>query len=83
MLKKTIEQWSIPQKKASFSVEAAWIFGISLLLIYVTIALSFHLYKQSKDYVDGTTPKEFDAVKTFRLVQMGEDLFGNRGDENE
>lgn len=62
------------RQKASFSVEAAWVFGISMLIIYAVIAFSFTLYRETYDFVKETKVDELDAVKTFRLVQMGEDV---------
>ena len=60
--------------KAAFSVEAAWVFGICMLLIYGIIGLSFSLYRDSFQFVKKTTPDQWEAVKTFRLVQAGEEL---------
>lgn len=62
------------RRKASFSVEAAWVFGISMLIIYAVIVFSFTLYQETYDYIIGTKADGIDAVKLFRLAQMGEDV---------
>lgn len=69
-----MSDWKNGRQKASFSVEAAWVFGISMLIIYAVIAFSFTLYRETYDFVEETKADELDAVKTFRLVQMGEDV---------
>ncbi len=63
--------------KAALSVEASWVFGISMLVIYSMLGLSFTLYHETYQYIREKEPYEMDAVKAFRLVQMGEDLLGN------
>ena len=60
--------------KASFSVEAAWVFGIILLVIYTAIGVSFTLYHKACVFVEKTTPDKWDAVGAFRLLQMGENI---------
>ena len=62
------------QYKAAFSVEAAWVFGITMLIIYAVIAFSFVLYRDSYQFVKQTTPDKWEAVKMFRLAQTGEDI---------
>lgn len=69
-----MRDWKNDRQKASFSVEAAWVFGISVIIIYAVIAFSFTLYRETYDFVEETKVDELDAVKTFRLVQMGEDV---------
>lgn len=61
----------IHRKKAAFSVEAAWVFGISLIILYILIAFSFTMYQETYDYIDATEADELNAVQTFRLVQEG------------
>ena len=65
--------------KASLTVEAAWVFGITMLLIYSIMAYSFTLYSGAKEYVDKTSPDEWDAVGAFRLVDMGENILEGLG----
>lgn len=66
------------RQKASFSVEAAWVFGISMIVIYMVIAFSFTLYREAYNYIEETAVDDIDAVKLFRLAQMGEDILSNK-----
>ena len=56
--------------KASFSVEAAWIFGISLLVIYLMICFSFNLYKEANDTINSVTAEVSEPVKKFRMMEI-------------
>ena len=62
------------QLKAIMTVEASFVFGICILVIYLMISVSFILYNHSYTFVEETTPDELDAVRIFRLAQMGEDI---------
>ena len=45
-----------------------------MLIIYAVIVFSFTLYQETYDYIIGTKADGIDAVKLFRLAQMGEDV---------
>ena len=62
------------RRKAVLTVEASWVFGISLIIIYGMLALSFSLYHETSQYIKQKEPQEINAVKLFRLVKMGEEL---------
>lgn len=62
------------RRKAVLTVEASWVFGISLIIIYCMLALSFSLYHETSQYITKKEPHEINAVKLFRLVKMGEEL---------
>ncbi len=64
-----------PGLKASYSVETAWVFGISLMVIYMVIALSFFLYSDTCEYIDSVSSEEVNAVKVFRAIQNGEEIW--------
>ena len=57
------------------TVEASWIFSICLVIIYVTVAFSFKLYDETREYVKSTYMDDMDVVETFRLIQAGEEFF--------
>ncbi len=70
------------RRKAALTLEASWVFGISMLVIYSMLALSFHLYQETGRYIEQKEPQDIDVVKVFRLTEMGEDLLEDeRGNE--
>ncbi len=71
---KIVESEKHTALKGAFSVEAAWVFGITMLLIYSIIAFSFKLYSSAIDFIENTSEDKWEAVQAFRLLQAGEDI---------
>ena len=67
--------------KAVYTLEAAWVISICMLVIGSAIALSYHIYESSLNYVAETTPQEFDAALRFRELNAGKELFGDISDK--
>ncbi|MBR1629103.1 MAG: hypothetical protein IJ679_07550 [Lachnospiraceae bacterium] len=65
--------------RASLTVEAAWVFGIALLVIYGMMGVSFALYRDAFSFVENTGPDDWKALQTFRLLQMGKDALEGMG----
>lgn len=66
--------------KGSLTVEGSWIFGISMVIIYLMIAFSFQLYENVNKDIEETEIADIQAVKKFRLLQMGKDILEIDGD---
>ena len=62
------------REKASMTLEASWIFGLSFVILFFAMSASFKLYGETDSYVTDTFVKEWDAVQTFRLIQAGEEI---------
>lgn len=62
--------------KASYTVEAAFIMGICLLVIMVCLILGFTIYHETIEYMDATVVEDFDIVERFRQIHMGKDFVG-------
>lgn len=60
--------------KASYSVEGSWIFGITMVVIYLMLAFSFELYSNVSETIENTKIEDSDSVRKFRLLQMGKSL---------
>lgn len=52
--------------KGSYTVEAAWIISICLLVTGWVIGVSYDMFYETNEYVAGQE-YEFDAAKTFRI----------------
>lgn len=61
--------------KGSLTVEAAWIVSLCLIIIGLSITISFKMYSESLAYINETTPKEMDPVERFRLFHQGKVIF--------
>ncbi len=59
---------------ASYTVEAAWVISICMLIMGSAIILSFRIYDNTLSYVKETSAAEFDAALRFREIDAGKDL---------
>lgn len=60
-----------PGFKASYTIEASWIFGISIIVIFAAIMTSVMLYGNTCEYIDNVSVDRINAVGTFRLLEEG------------
>ena len=54
--------------KGSYTVEAAAIISLCMLILSVAICLSFDIYRECVEYVK-YRPDKFDAVSLFRMKE--------------
>ena len=54
--------------KASYTVEAAYVFSFCFLLVGMGICLAFDVFYDAIEYVS-YEPEEFDAVSLFRIKE--------------
>ena len=66
---KTLETLS-----GSYTVEGSFIFGISILIIGITLGWGFTFYRDSSQFIETVQTKEVRPVKTFRLLQAGKEI---------
>lgn len=64
------------QVRAAYTVEAALVMGICLVMVLTCIMLAFKIYSESTEYISQTEVSEMDVVEKFRLFQMGKDVVG-------
>ena len=56
-------KWIFLKEKASYTVEAAWIISICMLIIFGTIRYGFDLYKSSIELIEQDTAEETSTEK--------------------
>lgn len=63
--------------KGSYTVEAAWIMTITVLMIFAAIRLGFQIYEEALEYIEHQCmPHDIDYVEWFRRISLGKDLIG-------
>ena len=60
--------------RAVMTVEASFVFGITLIVIYTVIAFSFTMYSETYSYMDTVKFDEIDVVAAFKLLSEGTKL---------
>ena len=60
--------------KGVYTVEAAWVISICLMIMGGAIITSYQIYHSSLSYVRETAPKDFDAALRFREISVGKDI---------
>lgn len=75
MIKKILE---FLKKKygAYYTLEAAWMFGLAVVVFFSIIFLSFNLYHETVDEIKRIGPVKINAVREFREINMVRDLGG-------
>ena len=63
--------------KEVYTVEAAWVMSICMIVIGGALITSYHIYDNSLSYVRETGPKEYDAALRFREISVGKDIVGS------
>ena len=64
------------RKKAFYTLEATWMFGLALAIFVGVILLTIRLYGETSDDIAGREPPEIKAVSEFRRISMTKDLAG-------
>ena len=65
--------------KAVLTVEASYVFGITLIIIYIVVAFSFTMYSETYSYVNKIKPDEIDVVTGFKLLSEGKEIIEKKG----
>ncbi|MDD6381536.1 MAG: hypothetical protein PUG04_07650 [Lachnospiraceae bacterium] len=62
------------RKKAFYTLEATWMFGLALVIFIGVILLTIHLYGETYEDIADRQPEEIHAVPEFRKIQMYRNL---------
>lgn len=57
-----------------YTVEAAWMFGLTLITFFSVIFLSFNLYHNTVGEIRRIEPVSINAVKEFRTINAVRDM---------
>lgn len=68
--------WEYLRKKlrAYYTLEAAWMFGLTVTIFFSILFLSFNLYHETVDEIKRIEPVQIKAVKEFRDINMARDM---------
>lgn len=64
------------KKKAYYTLEATWMFGLTITIFISVILLNIRLYGETYDDIAGREPAKIEAVSEFRKINMAKDLAG-------
>ncbi|MDD6551135.1 MAG: hypothetical protein PUF16_05080 [Lachnospiraceae bacterium] len=59
---------------AYYTLEAAWMFGLTLVVFFSIIFLSFNLYHETVSEIKRIQPVQINAVKEFREINAVRDI---------
>ena len=61
---------------AYYTLEAAWMFGLAVIVYFSVIFLSFNLYHETVGEIKRVGPAKIEAVKEFRTINSVWDTAG-------
>ena len=62
--------------EGSYTVEAAWIVSMTVIIILFSIQLGFQMYQQTARFIENKCElSEIDIVKQFRTIAFGKELY--------